>query len=565
MDQKTEPEHAVDQEKNSPPLFTIHIDSHPVEVTSGQSVLDAGRKLGIDIPTLCYLEKCGPLTSCLVCLVKLNGKLVPSCGTKVTPGMSVESETEEVHEARRTALELLFSDHVGDCLAPCNRLCPLGMNIPVMIRGIQTGQLETAVVTVRDALPLASVLGRLCHHPCEQGCRRGTWDDSASIREMERFVSDWDLRGRNPGLSSSDVPPATVPVPLMPPPVTSYLPTRRKSSGKTVVIIGAGPAGLSAAYFLLRNGHACTIADRGNAPGGMLRSLTDLPAGILDAEIGLLVKMGLEIKTGVALGRDLNLDGLLRGSDAVLLALGETSKAEGEAMGLAMAPGGIKTDPATFQTSRPGIFAAGRAARPMTHLVRAMSDGKMAADCIHQYLEAARIGKQSKPFSSMMGRLETQELKVFLRGASMNATVSPCDRCAGFSKPEATAEAMRCLHCDCRSSGNCALQTYAQVYGANASRFRQQRKPFEQQFQPGGVIFEPGKCILCGICVKLTEMAREPLGLTFVGRGFDVRIAAPLNESIQAGLQKVAEECVLHCPTGALEFEARRERTEAKP
>ena len=68
------------------------------------------------------------------------------------------------------------------------------------------------------------------------------------------------------------------------------------------------------------------------------------------------------------------------------------------------------------------------------------------------------------------------------------------------------------------------------------------------------MIFEPGKCILCGICVKLTELAREPLGLTFIGRGFDVRVATPFNQSIQDGLQLVAEECVKHCPTGALAF-----------
>jgi NADH dehydrogenase/NADH:ubiquinone oxidoreductase subunit G len=72
--------------------------------------------------------------------------------------------------------------------------------------------------------------------------------------------------------------------------------------------------------------------------------------------------------------------------------------------------------------------------------------------------------------------------------------------------------------------------------------------------QPGGVVFEPGKCILCGICVKLAEMAKEPLGLTFIGRGFDVKIGAPFDASVEQGLQKVAEECIKHCPTGALEW-----------
>src|SRR5512137_519013 len=221
--------------------FSISIDGQSVEVQAGQTVLDAARSGGLDIPTLCYLEKCGPLNSCQVCLVKINGKLVPSCGTKALPGMVVESETEEVHEARRTALELLFSDHVGDCLAPCHRLCPLGLNIPLMLRHIQGGKMPDARATMRAALPLAGVLGRLCHHPCEQGCRRGNWDDPAAIRDMERHVSDVD-RGR-----------------ARDPEKPRYAPTRKAASGKTVVVIGAGPAGLAASWYLARQGHAVTL------------------------------------------------------------------------------------------------------------------------------------------------------------------------------------------------------------------------------------------------------------------------------------------------------------------
>ena len=151
-----------------------------------------------------------------------------------------------------------------------------------------------------------------------------------------------------------------------------------------------------------------------------------------------------------------------------------------------------------------------------------------------------------------MGKLDEAELKLFLQNANGEGRHTPCDACAGFSSSEAKGEAARCLHCDCRSSGNCALQHYAQVYAADASRFRAARQPFEQQIQPGGVIFEPGKCILCGICVKLTEMAGEPLGLTFIGRGFNVRIATPFDHTIEEGLQRIAAECVKACPTGAL-------------
>jgi ferredoxin len=538
---------------NSTPAITgisLTIDGHSVEVAQGETVLHVARKLGIEIPTLCYLEKCGPLNSCLVCLVKINGKLVPSCGIPAQSGMVVESETSEVHEARRTALELLFSDHVGDCLSPCQRLCPLRMNIPVMIRQLQTQQVNEAVKTVRDALPLPGALGRLCHHPCEQGCRRATADEAAGIREMERFVADYDLGLHCDQPSTSTVNSAGE-MPREP-----YLPRCKKSTGKSVVIVGAGPAGLTAAYTLLRHGHTCTIADRRTEAGGTLRDVNEqqLSREVLDAEIEQLRRLGAHFRLGAALGHDISLDGLLRGFDAVLVTVGELTKTNGEAWGLEMAPGGIKINPDTFQTNLAAVFAAGRAVKPVNQLVRAMTEGQWAAECIHLFLQNKQVQRPDKPFSSIMGRLEPGELETFVMTAKPGPTLTPCHVCSGFTKVEAAEEAARCLRCDCRSSGNCALQSYATTYDVDASRFRSQRRPFEQYVQPGGVIFEPGKCILCGICVKLTEMAREPLGLTFIGRGFDVRIATPFNQAIEAGLQKVAEECVHHCPTGALEF-----------
>src|SRR5690348_8938023 len=174
--------------------LSITIDGRPVEVESGTTVLQAAAQIGLEIPTLCFLECCTPATSCLVCLVKcrLNGqaRMVPSCATKVQAGMVIESETEEVKEARRTALELLLSDHVGDCLSPCHRICPLRLDIPLMIRQIESGRLQEAAVTLKNAVPLPAVLGRLCHHPCENGCRRGTWDEPAAIRQLECHVAD---------------------------------------------------------------------------------------------------------------------------------------------------------------------------------------------------------------------------------------------------------------------------------------------------------------------------------------------------------------------------------------
>lgn len=515
--------------------FSITIDGRPVEVAAGQSVLAAARQIGLDIPTLCYLEKCGPLNSCLVCVVRVNGRVVPSCGTRVEPGMVVESETEAVHAARRTALELLFSDHVGDCLSPCNLLCPLLLNIPVMIRQIEGGQLAAAAATVRHALPLPAVLGRLCHHPCEKGCRRGDHDDPAAIREMERHVADEDLLSATP-----------------------HQPPCQPPSGQSVAIVGAGPTGLAAAYFLVRDGHAVTIYDRHEKPGGSLHGCVarkELPREALEGEVARLEALGIRFRGSSELGRDVTMAALTAASDAVVLAIGGTAMHEAETLGVRMVETGVKADPNTCRTDTPKVFAAGAAVKPVKQLVRAMSEGRMVAACVSQSLAAREVRRPDKPFSSLMGRLEPGELRTFLQTSGTGPRAAPCSACAaGLSRRDAIGEAARCLHCDCRSSGNCVLQHYAQVYGAEANRYRSKRRTFEQQIQPGGVVFEPGKCILCGICVKLTELAREPLGLTFIGRGFDVRIGAALNRRIEDGLQQIAQEVVYHCPTGALCF-----------
>jgi len=113
----------------------IVIDGREVEVDPETTILDAAEKLGIEIPTMCYLRGHEATTSCMVCVVKVAGAngLVPACGTLAQDGMQVESSSAEVGDARKAALELLLSDHVGDCVGPCAMGCPAHMNIPRMI------------------------------------------------------------------------------------------------------------------------------------------------------------------------------------------------------------------------------------------------------------------------------------------------------------------------------------------------------------------------------------------------------------------------------------------------
>ncbi len=174
---------------------TITIDNRTVEVPDGATILDAARALGIAIPTLCHMDGLPPSTSCLVCVVRVDGgqRLVPSCATRVREGMVVESETDEVRSARRMALELLLGDHLGDCLAPCQIACPAGMDVALMLRHIEAGDRHEAATVARDALVLPGTLGRICPAPCERVCRRGQLDEPVAIRSLHRGAADADL------------------------------------------------------------------------------------------------------------------------------------------------------------------------------------------------------------------------------------------------------------------------------------------------------------------------------------------------------------------------------------
>ena len=225
----------------------IIIDQREIDVPPGTTLLAAAQTLGIDIPTLCYLKGYEPSTSCLVCMVRVRNanRLVPACATVAVDGMVIESETEEVRQVRKTALELLLSDHVGDCLAPCHFACPAHMDVPVMLRQITAEQLREAIVTVKASIALPAVLGRVCPKPCEKGCRRAAADGAVAVCGLKRFVADVDLASGNP-----------------------YLPECSPPTGKRVAVVGAGPTGLSAAYYLRREGHAVTLFDARPEAGG---------------------------------------------------------------------------------------------------------------------------------------------------------------------------------------------------------------------------------------------------------------------------------------------------------
>jgi ferredoxin len=201
------------------------------------------------------------------------------------------------------------------------------------------------------------------------------------------------------------------------------------------------------------------------------------------------------------------------------------------------------------------VFAAGNAIRSKGLVVRSVADGKEAAASIDQFLHRQDVIGPNKPFTTKIGRLDGEELLRFTYGASMDSRQNPSAGIQqGFNADEAQIQAGRCLHCDCRGLHSCKLRKYADLYGADPRRYKGERREFEQDSQHADVIFEPGKCIDCGLCIQIAAEAGESLGLTFVGRGFNVRVAVPLDRHLDEALRRAAAQCVAACPTAALAF-----------
>lgn len=282
---------------------TLTIDGKKIVAKEGMSILNAAAENGIKIPNLCYDGRVELYGACGLCTVEVEGnpKLLRACSTKVSDGMVVNTQSERIRASRKVALELLLSDHDGDCKAPCSKACPAGTDCQGYVGLIANGEYNEAVKLIKEKLPLPASIGRICPHPCEKQCRRQYVDEPISIAFLKSFVADVDLKG------------------------DTFVPEIEPESGKSVAIIGGGPAGLTAAYFLRAKGHKVTIMEQMPKMGGMLRyGIPEyrLPKAVLDKEIKLIEDMGVTLKNGVKIGKDITLDSLRKDFDAVLVAIG---------------------------------------------------------------------------------------------------------------------------------------------------------------------------------------------------------------------------------------------------
>ncbi len=662
-------------------MIALKIDGRRVAVEPGTTILEAASRLGIRIPTMCHVPGLEPATSCFLCAVQIQGRrtLSPSCAMPVSDGMSVVTNSDDVRAARRMALELLLSDHAGECVAPCAAECPAGLDIAGFVSGIATGDARAAIEVISRRLALPGTLGRICPRLCEQQCRRREFDEALAIGALHQYAAEED-----PG----------------------YVPPLAPASGKSVAIVGAGPAGLAAAFYLLQKGHACTLFDAHADPGGMLRYAIPeyrLPREALDREIDVIRRMGAEFRMNQRWGEHFSLTKLRATFDAVFLAIGaqraqaircegeelalsgiqflesvsqgnapslgddvavigggntamdcarsairlgapavrvlyrrsreempclmaevEGAEAEGvhieflsapvrlerkggalvvtcrrmalgepdasgrrspvpiegsdytlecssviaaigqsvdrslaEREGLRVTGLGLEAQHRTLATNLPGVFAGGDAVLGADLAVRAVAAGRIAAASIDQFLRGEPVTGETLPAGISLRPVDDAELAAMFRGIEKagRRIAAPTSE---VTRDGAEREARRCLTCGCAKADCCLVRSLATEYEADTYRYAGQRRRFSRDDSHLEIVYEPGKCINCSVCVRIAAADGETLGLATIGRGFEVAVGVPFGRPLAEGLVKTARRCAEACPSGALALRVAR-------
>ncbi|HQO09304.1 MAG TPA: molybdopterin-dependent oxidoreductase [Clostridiales bacterium] len=297
--------------------FNIYINGKEYMAEPGDTVLKVCRMNGIEIPTLCHDERLKPYSSCFLCVVEIEGMrtLQPSCSTRAVKDMKVITDSERIKRSRKTALELLLSNHYADCLGPCKLKCPAGVDVQGYIALIEKGLYSEAVGLIKEKNPLPAICGRVCVRPCEAACRRNLVDENGvGIDYLKRFTTDKDFESGK-----------------------KFVPAVKPATGKKVCIIGAGPAGLTSAYYLSLEGHHADIIEANPHGGGMLRyGIPEyrLPNDLLQKEIDSITELGTKIYYGKKFGKDINYEYIKANYDAMITTVGcqkgSEMKVEGE-------------------------------------------------------------------------------------------------------------------------------------------------------------------------------------------------------------------------------------------
>jgi putative selenate reductase YgfK subunit len=408
-------------------LFNTISEIPPGQISQSQCRQQIGRLLEL-LDDICNGRG---KTDCLTIMMEMAGLLVKDVADKVCVDLGcVVSAALEKHRG-------IFLSHIeahycptGECVtlsaAPCQLACPASVDVPSYVALVGMGRYKEALEVLREDLPLPGALSRICVHPCEKACRRGTMDESISICQLKRVAFDMAYE--------AGMPPPKAP------------PYRFKEK---IAIIGSGPAGLSTGYFLAKKGYRPKIFESMPEPGGMLRwwiPAYRLPRDILELEIDYIKAMGVDIHTGVTFGRDITLESLKEQDfQATFLGVGAHRP-----MNLAI-PG--EKDFSGVQDCLTFLFKARRGTAEVGKRVMIIGGGNAAVDCTRTALRldvdevhlVYRRTKREMPAHAKEVRELEEEGAILdfllspirVHGENGDVTGLECIR-NGLSKPDAT-------------------------------------------------------------------------------------------------------------------------------
>lgn len=377
-------------------------------------------------------------------------------------------------------------------MPPCQLRCPANVDARGYIGLIAEGRFDDAYELHLETNPLPDIVGRICPNPCETVCRKAEEDDAVTICLLKRFIADNVSEGRRKKLFSKP----------------------KEQKGKKVAIVGSGPAGLSAAYYLAKCGYEIVIFERQGQAGGIIRAdalANKLPAEVIDQGVSDIKMLGVAIRTNTLVGPGgMSLDGIFKdGFEAVFIGIGAHRRqaayvddgdkpvGRGEKnkwlteQGVKLdAQGNIAADDETGATSRKGVYAGGEAASGPTITVNAVGGGRRAAKAIDSFLN----GRPSEYWSKTFPQAETIKKQY-----DPDAPRADYDKTEpAFPEKIAIIQAERCLACSTEECIGCHMcEAYC------PSRAIHIETSGGKEYHVDSYEIDYGLCQLCGACVEI--------------------------------------------------------------
>ena len=441
-------------------------------------LVDAGRHRNIEILTHAKVERVEGVPGNFKVLINKKPRYVTiedckTCGdcVKVCP-VKMPNDYEQ-GLVTRAAIYQLFAQAMPSAygiekngIPPCRAACPLHVNAQGYVALISAGKFKEALALVREKLPFPGILAYSCSHPCEKECKRIEKDRPISICRLKRFLVDH-VKEPEPEFVHAE------------------------ENGKKVAIIGSGPSGLTAAYDLRKMGYTVTLFESQNRLGGLLTNGFPpyrLPKEVVEKDLSIIDKIGIEVLLNKKVGKDIPSDGLLKSFDAIFIATGVSGT---ESMlhtfkGLKKTRWGtIRVNPISLETDLKGLFAGGDAVIGPGTLVESMAHGRKAAISMDRYLRDEDLiqGRESE-------KNQISPLRSSLPEAIREERACPPDMMKPLAPPltveEAIEEAKRCLQC-----GGCS-ECMECVKACESKAINHQGKDEEIEIEVGSIILSPG-------------------------------------------------------------------------